>query len=252
MAHNTRLHPDSTYAIAYAPPYTDFQTLDATLAKAVNGDAGGTWNPASTITVGGAGVEFAFAVASSTADITTGVGATVTLGDNDFTLYTAIDVFRATQAQTGFSLSGPGAWLSLSTGGIQSNALAVVWSIPLDVLDGSTFTLSDSIEVLINGWTSTPPEFPLKARVVQVDPSGNVTPILFSGSDAEGYIPFSYPGVVAGILFQVPASPLVYNLSLFQYRVEIVEESGTGSWTSSGNIIYAASTHCTATSNQPQ
>jgi hypothetical protein len=64
-----RLYPDTFYVNGNPIPAAYFVSLDAAQAAAINADAGGTWNPSTTLTVAGAGVWCAGPWTFDTADI---------------------------------------------------------------------------------------------------------------------------------------------------------------------------------------
>ena len=54
MSHNSRIRTPGTWTGSFLP--SEFTTLDANLAAAVNGDDGGVWAPSSLLTIGGLGL----------------------------------------------------------------------------------------------------------------------------------------------------------------------------------------------------
>lgn len=60
MAHNSFIHGGTASPTAWLPGYVpvqlDWQKIDQLLFESINGDQGGTWAPASVITIGGSGL----------------------------------------------------------------------------------------------------------------------------------------------------------------------------------------------------
>lgn len=86
MAHNDRFYRPSILAPTWVPTPYQIRRLDQQTSESVNGDAGGTWNPAKPLIIGGAGVRL-FSAGGFTGGVTTGAYApdgALLLGDNDW------------------------------------------------------------------------------------------------------------------------------------------------------------------------
>lgn len=86
MAHNDYVRPLGRWPFASAISKVDLQRLDVLSTQSINGDDGGTWNPASPIVIGGTGLQMT-ANAQVTGGVETRSGGRIVLGDNDYIQY---------------------------------------------------------------------------------------------------------------------------------------------------------------------
>jgi hypothetical protein len=268
MAHNTRTQPDATWTTGnYVPLVADWQSLDAKLFAAVNGDRGGCWAPSSPLVVNGIALTSQMNVTGPTVidfggTISLVSNATVRLGAGDWPRFSASHVLRSRtivtsclqrQAAAGHS------WINnIALGAVQSIACSVqlpaytssvfaqavtpgrifqpAFALPLRVHDGSRFTLG-SLTFRVNQSRTAAPVVAPQFRIVRVDLSGNVVPLksVASGADASGYVSVAnpasgaawYAGGALQTINYVCDQNNVIDVSQYSYFAQLIEEVGT-------------------------
>lgn len=254
MAHNTRINPDTFYVNGVAIPATYFQAVDTAQFKALNGDAGGAWNPSGAIAISGAGIWFCGPTTTVTGvGISSGIGGVAgsqcVFADNDVPVLTAghamasRSILQAPGATWGDASGVPAArgsspgWSSsgfangdLMGGGAGSRVL-----IPLEVHNFATLAQVTLTFVPSSAHVALPTVFPAM-RVYATDVNGTVFPI--GGSTLPGATGFvslatpanlgAYAGVTQAIIYTIFANTTVLR-GTYTYMLEIQDEAGAGS-----------------------
>lgn len=287
MAANPRILPDSAYtngavAMVAGSAGTWWLTLDNAQFSLWDGDAGGTWSPASPIQIGGAGMWFcgpAFLqppAAAVMAPIT--AAAPLTHGDSDFialgVAHNMSSRFLVAEAALGKDASGcptlqvyaaPGGG---KTGGIMGQTAVMLPSgvnlsmgqpggfayrpggrlqMPLRVHHGANLTSVLFNFEISSAHTGLPDVFP-QFRVHKVDLFGNLTPLFSGTANGSGFIELPSPGTLAAykttVLYTYNCDGgTVIDTSQYSYIAEIIDESGVNAV--SGNNFLAATARCT-------
>jgi hypothetical protein len=240
MTTNPRILPDSAYVNGAAllvpggTPDTWWATLDAAQVDLLDGDAGGTWAPASSIEIGGAGMWAAGPWYLSPPAITVMVPISagndaLTHGDSDFITLAAnhgmSSRFLLTEAAQARDSSGcptlqtytaPGGG---QTGGIMGPTAAMLpsvltlgisntpvsgwpyrpggrWVAPLRVHHGATLSNVTFFFVISSTHTGQPDVLP-QFRVHKVDLFGNLTPLNSTTPNGSGFFELPWPGSLA-------------------------------------------------------
>lgn len=221
----------------------DWAAIDQNTFVAINGDNGGTWTPSAAINIGGAGMWFAgltilsgvVPFGSISEVITSYPSARITFGSNDFFQipYWHPGQSRIIVNSCGASRGSFG-WNSIRQGNlIQSGVPGCRGLVPLQVHQKAvlqTVTLTYRIA------SSHFPQFLFKFRIIAVNDSGAIFPLIdASGSnDANGF--YSPPATTASQYYGAgavqtivvsPFAPLI-DKTKFRYYADIVDESGTG------------------------
>lgn len=227
----------------YVPPAADFIALDNGLASLLNGDGGGTWTPAFFIGILGDvhGIWFeGLTLLESGAECFTAGDQSIVHGDSDYELLgsghsgatrTVRCSCLGSQSVYGFS---PG--ISDNSAQIQSVAVGARLVVPLRVHEGATLVSAVLTFQVGRNHTAVPAFLP-GFRVCQRDQSGNVTPLVASGGDANGFVYPATPGSGSAwfdsnnpqTITYTCAAGIVIDRSQYTYFAEIVDESGVGS-----------------------
>lgn len=253
MAHFTRTLPDATWINGYTATGANLDSLDGKTVKAINGDGGGAWAPAAAITIGGEGIR----MVGATLNLLTGAsvvlpaaGKKIRFGNNDF--------FKKSYAQSHMiALSDAihqqdqrGQWrisTLLSDSGLQSMQAGVKLRQQIRVHDGSTIYLARFYYRIYATHVSIPSQLP-QFRVFRVGMTGVEEPMASgAGIGPAGWVTLTTPANVAAYnagsggggsavqSFDYTVSiNNVVDISKYRYYVEIIEESGSGAWTTIG------------------
>jgi hypothetical protein len=268
MAHNTRTQPDATWTTGnYQVLPADWQSLDAKLFAAVNGDRGGCWAPSSPLIVNGIALTSQMSV---TGPVVIDYGGTISLVSNASVRLGAGDwprfavghalssrtiVTSCLQRQTAAGHQ----WINaIASGAVQSIACSVQlppytagifaqsvtpgrifqpsFALPLRVHDNARFT-SASLTFRVNQPRTAPPVVAPRFRIVRADLSGNVVPLksVAAGADANGYVPVASPTSGSAWYAGGNVQTLTYacdqnnaiDVSQYSYFAQIIEEVGT-------------------------
>jgi hypothetical protein len=263
MAHNSRLRSD--YQWSYGPVVSgnDLKTLDTTLTKAVNGDEGGTWNPSSSVIVGGAGFIFVCPVTlSGGGGVVTTTNFRIVFESGYFalagghtsasrTIVTPLQSF-ATSATVGNdpTYAAP---ITRQHPSMFSTLLSLPYTTilsPLRVHDQATL---QQVTFTFRIGESHLPDIMPAFRVIRVDKSGNVQPLKSTAgsvADPNGWQYFPKPASAALYFAAGAAQTLLYTCDQFQvvdlanytYFVEIADESGGNGFGTTGNTFHSAAT----------
>lgn len=265
MAHNTRIFPDVIYVNGAPIPSSYFQALDTAQSKAVNGDAGGSWVPASAINIGGAGLWFGARWSlSGGAQIRTpfdfGFGSRFTHGSDDWFQLESGHLHNSRNRVTPLGIAvdasmmatttalGPVPILSFmaraSYGAFQDGQRCANYGAriiaPLAVHHLATFascTLYMQVSVAHSGSASAPSSLPMM-RVMAVDALGNVT-ILNTNAASAGWVGagfVQYPpqasgnfwyngGLAQSLVYTIDAGTIV-DTTKYSYFIEVIDENG--------------------------
>lgn len=252
MAHLLRAQPDAVWVRGYVTVGADLRTIDQNTFVAINGDAGGTWTPAGTLTIGGAGMVAAVPW--------TATGAGVTVLAPTFNKGTADDYFGLANGHAGRSQTLPQVlfdcyssqpeWVQLALGdanfvqGLLTTTPGVRFLSPIRVFNGGTLQTITLRFVVGAAHAYLPTTLP-QMRIIAIDANGNVLPLasVATGADAFGFRPVASPATGAawynsGLtqLFTYTCDQNnVLDISKYSYFVEIIEESGTNAFAANAN-----------------
>lgn len=262
MAHFARRYPDSTYVSGYVVTGDDFKFWDTNITKCVNGDGGGTWNPAAAIVIGGAGMWFALAATLNfTAFTTTSTGGHIEHDDDDYIEYPGSFRTLASPVLCGTAPRRESLYpwvMDATNDSVTSPAIdgagqtyaEVPWRFPLRVHDGATVTMVTFYMALGEAHADTP-QNPVRFRVVRIDRDGNETPI-GTAADADGYVAFAGNYAITTGQTVAYACNEVIDLSKYDYRAEILDEYGANAWATTGNKFFGADAFMAPGALQPQ
>jgi hypothetical protein len=253
MAHLQRAIPDAKLQRGYVTVGNDLKAIDQNTFVAVNGDAGGTWTPAATLAINGAGV-----VAAGPWSVS---GSQMTVNAPTFGKGTADDVFGLSAAHPGRSqtLNQPLVECYSSTpegvvfvpgfanfiSWLQTTKLGVRFLTPLRVFGGATLETVTLKFSIAGSHGALPAVFP-QMRVIAIDGQGNVMP-MGSGTlfDAGGFHAITavstsaaYNALVNATFVYTCSQNNVIDRSKYTYWLEIIEESGANSI--AGNVFISA------------
>ena len=255
MAHGVRLNPDSFYRDGVLLPQAWWRALDNAQQKSVNGEAGGTWNPASALVVQGAGMWFAghTALASGSYLRTpNGSGARIEHGDSDYiqlksghsaatrTILTTCGGFRDTSAGDNAFRYGSSADAAFSQVGSRC------W-VELRVHNGGTFTQAVLCYAVLRSHSGVPQHLPF-FRVVRVSLDGTLLPLQSGTATGSGYVTPATPGSGAAwydsgntkTLTSTIDADTVIDTSKYMYFAEIIDESGVNTVAGNGYFSVAS------------
>ncbi|MDB4945875.1 MAG: hypothetical protein JWP97_5409 [Labilithrix sp.] len=264
MSHLARVQPDATWVRGYITTGADLKALDQNTFVAVNGDDGGTWSPAASIYIGGAGL--VLAGPSILSNSPTGIASVTLDGVTSFLTFgrgTADDVFGYAGEQA-YTLPTPilehfaqfsdavVAQLPYPNGpaGVRALAPGARFLVPLRVYNGGRFQSLTFYWTVGETHTNVPNQVPA-IRVIAVDVNGNVTPLRApdgTTTDVNGWLAISTASTGALYAASLANQQALYlctvdhvvDLSKYSYFVEVLEESGSGAWTTTGNIFTSA------------
>lgn len=231
MAHFVVTQAPGVWITGYAVPTADWQSLDAKVFAAIDGDNGGCYAPSSPITISGAGgggltvsgptiVSGAGCPAGTPGTITTTSTATVTLNDGEYQDLLAGHTGRSRTLVTSLAISEapppvflalPGAYLAPFTYPTiplsrnrtymaaqaqapvmtMPNAVQAELHCPLRVHNGATLSSVAITFRVSQPHTSVPATMP-KVRVMRIDSKGTVAPLTLT-TDLQGWVSVPTP-----------------------------------------------------------
>ena len=96
MSHNDNILPYGLWPVPIVPTPKRLSALDDAIAKMLNADDGGAWNPTTPIIIGGAGMNLTTASSQILGGVTTKSGGKLVLGNNDWPTFSATRSRRLT------------------------------------------------------------------------------------------------------------------------------------------------------------
>lgn len=267
MAHLNRILSDAVLIRGYITLGIDLAKIDTNIFKALNGDKGGTWSPTSSITIAGKGVVVAgpgpWTMSGTTVKVTTGPNKPILFGKGDKTDYFGIATGHVGAAFSTFvrfieSFTKNVGVKDDSTTGVLTTVPGVRFFTPLRVFSGAPKIDSVQVVFLVLQAHASVPQYLPKMRVIAVSVDGTVTPLRTADSttDSDGFKYFPTPvsgaawyngGAIQTFTYTCNVIKPV-DVSTYSYFVEFVDESGTGSFTTTGNLYYGATVAYSAVS----
>lgn len=268
MAHNTRRLTDAGTVIGTSADLADaFRDIDETTTKALNGADGGTFSAASTITIGGAGIQLACPVdmngaviyATSTYPLTHGA-----IGNEDD--YIRLASGHAQTVRIARNRLWPLAcanfnWVNASNndGSVSVRYPGTRFMSRLRVHNRATIS-TVKVKFETNAHAALPAILP-KFRAIRVDQNGTIEALRPStGLVLDGFItmPTSYANLAAYEAGNAPQISATYtctqnnvvDVSQYEYLIEIIDEDGANAI---GSIFHFSEVYMTGiTSLAPQ
>lgn len=251
MSHLIRAIADTKLRRGYVTVGNDLKAIDRNTFVAVNGDAGGTWTPAATLAINGAGV-----VAAGPWSVS---GSQMTVNAPTFGKGTADDVFGLSASHPGrsqtlnqplvecYSSQPEGvvfvSGFAASIFWLQTAQLGVRFLTPIRVFNGATLE-SVTLAFGIGSAHANLPAVVPQMRIIAIDAQGNVLP-LGAGSlfDAGGFRAIVSAATAlaynaANSFTYVCSQNNVIDLSKYAYFMELIEESGVNAV--AGNTFVSA------------
>lgn len=250
MSHFSRAQPDAVWVRGYVTLGVDMRAIDRNTYAAINGDEGGTWSPSSQIVIAGEGAIAAgpWTMSGASVKVTTSADAPITF-DNG----AATDYFGLSGAHSGvapevhvdlFEQAGLGGALKLLKGErfhflipVYSGAAKIDYAVV-------AFKVGEA-------HANVPASLP-RIRVIAVATDGTITPLRArdATTDADGFQHVGTPASGAAWYNGGAAKAATYTCNVVLpvdsgthlYFVEIVEESGTNAWVTTGNIYLSCRT----------
>lgn len=251
MAHFTRTLPDATWINGYVPTGANLDSLDGKTVKAINGDGGGSWSPATAITIGGAGVRMIGATLGMNAgNVLPAAGKKIRFGNSDYFKKAYATSHMVALSDAIHQQDQRGQWrisTLLSDSGVQSMQPGYKMRAQIRVHDGSTLYLARFYYRIYAVHVAIPSQLP-QFRVFRVDMSGVEEPMgSGAGIGPAGWVTLTTPANVAaynagggGGGSAVQSFDYTVNLnnvidvSKYRYYVEIIEEAGSGNFRTIG------------------
>jgi hypothetical protein len=228
-------------------------TLDTNTVAMINGDDGGAWTPSSSIQVAGAGVKiFGPWTMGSGVKVVTGFGGrNITFGQgsaSDYFGYAADHPDRSPSVFTHFQrvfIPVPFTVLQSGNTGFTFLTLGAHAIVPINVYGGASKIDAVFMQWAVSQTHANLPQYLPQMRVIAVDADGTIIPLRTADSttDVDGFqyfIPSAATGTAyynAGAIQQWAYTcnvVLPMDLSLYQFFIEVIEESGTNAWTAGG------------------
>lgn len=253
MAHNSRIAPDSAYVEGAVLPGSGawYGALDQAQQNAINGDAGGSWTPGAAIQIqpvaaGQPGMRFE-------GPLTLTAGTVVTPSTSGFRIIldTGLPTCHPTRTDTcvtscgqAVDVNGLGdpsaAAASNAVMAYRNNEDCVVSSrpgmhclLPIRVHNVGLMN-SATLNFNVVGGHSAVPQILPRARIIQVDANGVVTPISVGSSGPGQWVQVNTPANVGAwnsstqnIFMAVALNATTFDTSQFTYFVEWIDEAGT-------------------------
>jgi hypothetical protein len=262
LTHLVRAISDAKLHRGYVTVGADLRAIDQNTFVAVNGDAGGTWTPASDLNINGAGVVFAAPCAVS--------GAQMTVYAPTFGKGTADDVFGLAATHPGRTqtlvqglvecYSSQPEWVTYIHGGassslsaLQTHAPGVRWLTPLRIFNGATLE-TVTLRFYISAFRTVLPTTLAQMRIVAIDANGVVLPMgagtlydvggfhaISSAATADAW---SNGGFVQTFVYTCSQNNVI-DIGKYTYWLEIIEESdppGTVGGGALGGNTYVSAT----------
>lgn len=262
MTHNARTQLDATWTTGnYVTLIGDWQDLNRKVFASINGDKGGCWSPAATITLTGSLAGHL----QVTGPMLVAYGGSLTsinsarfkiLGASAWPLLASGHVGRSRDimhSMFGFQTKDRLFWkhvMGLSTAGSTVSGIqapfcsyqapggllyAPSFYIPLRVHDGARIT-SATLRFRVSFARSKKPVVMPKVRIIRVSPDGTIVSLksVASGADAQGYASPTLPtsgdawyngGVAQGFTYVCDQNNIV-DASQYLYYTQFIEETG--------------------------
>jgi hypothetical protein len=262
---------------------TEMNSLDVTLAKALNGDGGGSWTPAASIIIGGAGMWFGGPVVlSNAAGVLTSTNKHIVLGTNDY-IYLGAGHSGATRTidtqleslPTQGTTAADGTYFSPlgrigNVGGtvftanpVQPNGTRFL--SPINVHHGATLTGATLTFRVNDAHAAGVPDSLIAFRVLAVDVNGNVLTLSSTAvAGTDGSVAFT-PRPANGAAWNAAGAAQtvactcdqnnVIDVTQYSYWVEVFDEMGTNAYQAAllGNTFLSlACTFTNITDMRPQ
>jgi hypothetical protein len=231
---------DGAWYNTYVPTLNDYASLDALLFAMVNGDGGGTWTPATNVTVGGYGMWFAGpSTLGGGAELQTTAFKQITHNDSDYALLVNSHTGSTRTLRTSCLAAGsPSGWSLGANPGQYSQIVSLSPGsravVPLRMHQGATLTQAVLTLVVLRSRSVVPAVLP-GIRICQRDGLGNITPLVASGGDLNGFVYFPTPSTGSAWhnagnaqTMTYTCAPTVIDRTQYTYFAEIVDESGKG------------------------
>lgn len=260
MAHLLRILTDAMIRRRLVLSGQNLADIDQNTKKSINGDDGGTWSPAASIDIGGAGAIVAgpWVMTGAGVACTTSTGKPILFAKGDAGDYFGIDPANSGASPSIFfsfirhysSITNAAGW---STSGILPNAIDARFYTPLPVYSGAGQVDSVVVNFVVGHTHASVPQYLPRMRVIAVSASGDVIPLrrVDATTDPDGFQFFSpapasgaawYNGGAAQTWTYTCNVVLPVDSSSYRYFIEFIEEAGTGAWGGStvGNTYISA------------
>jgi hypothetical protein len=263
MAHLLRAQPDATWKRGYFTVGADLRSIDQNTFVAVNGDAGGTWTPAATLAINGAGVIVAGPWTVS--------GTQMSVSAPTFGKGTYDDVFGLASTHPGRTqtlvqglvecYSSQPEWVVFYPGpnnfiqGLLTTTPGVRFLSPIRVFHGALLE-TVTLQFVVTAIHASLPTTLSQMRIVAIDANGVVLPmgagVLY---DVGGFRAVSaattgaawYNGGATQSFVYTCSQNNVIDIGKYTYWLEIIDESGAGAFTAgNGNIFVSATSYLAA------
>lgn len=251
MAHFTRTLSDGTWINGYTPTGANLDSLDGKTVKAINGDGGGSWSPATPIAIGGAGVKMVGATLGMNAgNVLPAAGKKIRFGNSDYFKKSYAVSHMVALSDAIHQQDYRGQWrisTLLTDSGLQSMQAGVKLRQQIRVHDGAALYLARFYYRIYATHVSIPSQLP-QFRVFRVGMTGVEEPMgSGAGIGPAGWVTLTTPAnvtaynagaggggsAVQSFDYTVNANNVI-DVSKYRYYVEIIEESGSGAWTTIG------------------
>lgn len=275
MAHLLRIIPDSSLVRGYLVTGANVKDIDQNTFLSINGDAGGTWAPSAHLVISGQGVAVAGPWRMNGANVTASSPFTFAKGTADdywqlpvghtnrtYTVYTYfLESFTAVPTDIAESVTSSFFVPSgIGDSGVNTfkASVGVRFATPINVYNGGTITT-----VLFNfrvNESHLPQNLP-RFRVVAQDAAGVLYPLRAADTaltDVDGFVTYNPSPATAAAWYASGANQRftytcnqnqVIDTSKYVYYIEIIEESGTNSFSlSNGNTWHGVETTFTTIS----
>lgn len=261
MTHYTRIWPDSVLKRGLVLTGQNLIDLDNQTVGAVNGDDGGSWSPTSQIIIGGKGVRVhaPFIMSGSNVQALFGFGVHLTFGRGDAKDYFSITVLNYAHSPfsytpfTSYASATPFAGAVVNGISVRGKVKGATLRIPLNVYSCDGKINEVSLNWRVGESHANVPQYVPKMRVIAVDLDGTVFPLrtLDATTDANGFQYIDTISTTGTIYYGSGANKgFTYTTTVnfpldgskYQYFVEIIEESGASSWSTTGNLYTGAAT----------
>lgn len=264
MAHLTRAIDDTVLVRGYIVSTQNLIDIDQKTFVSLNGDEGGAWAPTAPIVIGGTGVIIAglWTISGSGASVTTGVSKSITFNRGTSGDYFGFDPSHAgalpATVSNFFEFYTPVAQSVVWFGGLLPTKTGARFFTPLNVYSGASQINTVVITWRVRETHSALPQYLPRVRVIAVTDEGVVIPLRSSDAttDADGFQFLPTPASVTAYNNGLVAQTWTYTCNVvlpvdsteYTYFIEFIEESGTGSWVSSGSqFIKSVTNHSLVT-----
>ena len=261
MSHLTRAQPDTTWVRGYKPTGADLKKIDTNTWKSINGDEGGVWAPSTPIIIGGQGIILAgpSTISAASSYVQSSSTNPIIFGKDTLDDYFALDTNHTYRTRSikekiieVFAPNLETEVKAYSAHGIQTVRTGARFFASIGMYNGARI---DSVEFRLTVgevhtfFPSSMPSF----RVIAIDANGVFIPLRLADSttNVDGFI--SMPSPVLGdiwgsnaiwVFTYVCNNTHIMDSSLYTYMAEIVDESGTNAWITTGNSYLSTTVNC--------